>query len=236
MNRTLEDYLRAFTRDGQDRWDEMLTMAEFAMNNAVNSSTGETPFFLNYGRHPVTPNIQEFGSRLAQVNTPREGYEHFVIDSPADQIPAMVRYAEHFQKTLEQAKLRLQQAQQRQKAYADQHRRHVEYEEGEQVLLNSRNLKLKHPGSRKLLPRWVGPFTVERRIGPVAYRLALPDSMCTVHPVFHVSRLAEYRTDGRCQPPPPPIELEGELEYEVEKILDKRTRKVGRRNRLKYLI
>ena len=60
--------------------------------------------------------------------------------------------------------------------------------------------------------------------------------MRTVHPVFHVSRLAEYRTDGRCQPPPPPIELEGELEYEVEKILDKRTRKVGRRNRLEYLI
>ena len=57
MNKTLEDYLRAFTRDGQDRWDEMLTMAEFAMNNAVNLSTGETPFFLNYGRHPVTPNI-----------------------------------------------------------------------------------------------------------------------------------------------------------------------------------
>ena len=236
MNRTLEDYLRAFTRDGQDRWDEMLTMAEFAMNNAVNSSTGETPFFLNYGRHPVTPNIQEFGSRLAQVNTPREGYEHFATDSPADQIPAVLRYTEHFQKTLEQAKLRLQQAQQRQKAYADRHRRYVEYEEGEQVLLNSHNLKLKHPGSRKLLPRWVGPFTVERRIGPVAYRLALPDSMRTVHPVFHISRLAKYRTDGRCQPPPPLIELEGELEYEVEKILEKRTRKFGRRNRLEYLI
>ena len=43
MKRTLEDYLRAFTRDGQDSWDEMLTMAEFAMNNAVNASTGETP-------------------------------------------------------------------------------------------------------------------------------------------------------------------------------------------------
>ena len=35
MNKTLEDYLKAFTRDGQDRWDEMLIMAEFAMNNAV---------------------------------------------------------------------------------------------------------------------------------------------------------------------------------------------------------
>ena len=172
----------------------------------------------------------------SQVNTPREGYEHFVTNSPADQILAALRYTEHFQKTLEKVELRLQQAQQRQKTYADRHRRHAEYEEGEKVLLNSHNLKVKHPGSRKLLPRWVGPFTVECGIGPVAYRLALPDSMHTVHPVFHVSRLVEYRTDDRCQPPPPPIELEGELEYEVKKILYKKTRKIGRRTRLEYLI
>ena len=49
MNKTLDDYLRAFTWDDQDRWDEVLTMAEFAMNNALNMSTGETPFYLNYG-------------------------------------------------------------------------------------------------------------------------------------------------------------------------------------------
>ena len=104
------------------------------------------------------------------------------------------------------------------------------------MLLNLRNLKLKHPGSRKLLPRWVGPFIVERHIGPVAYRLELPNSMHTVHLVFHVSKLAKYRTDGRCQPLPPPIKLEGELEYEVKKILDKRTRKVGRHSRIEYLI
>ena len=148
----------------------------------------------------------------------------------------MLKYTEYFQKTLEKAKLWLEQAQQRQKAYSDKHRRHVKYEEGEQVLLNSRNLRLKHPGSKKLLPRWVGPFSVERRIGLVAYRLALPNSMHTVHPVFHVSRLAKYRTDGRYQPPPPPIKLEGELKYEVEKILDKRTCKVDSRRRIEYLI
>ena len=67
MNRTLEDYLRAFNQDGQDRWDEMLTMAEFAMNNAMNASTDESPFFLNHGKHPMTPNIEEFDSRLTQV-------------------------------------------------------------------------------------------------------------------------------------------------------------------------
>ena len=52
MHRTLEDYLKAIIRDGQDRWDKMLTMTEFAMNNAVNASIGETPFVLKYGNIP----------------------------------------------------------------------------------------------------------------------------------------------------------------------------------------
>ena len=46
--------------------------------------------------------------------------------------------------------------------------------------------------------------------------------------MFHVSLLEPYREDGRVQPPPPPIELEGALEYEVESILDHRFR--GTRN------
>ena len=49
-----------------------------------------------------------------------------------------------------------------------------------------------------------------------------------VHPVFHVSLLELYREDGRVQPPPPPIEMEGALEYEVESILEHRFR--GTRN------
>ena len=108
---TLKDYLRTFARDGQDTWDEMLTMVEFAINNAMNAYIGKTPFSLNYGKHPMTPSIQEFGSWLTQVNTPREGYENFLTDSPADGIPAMLKYTELFQKTLEKAKLQLEQAQ-----------------------------------------------------------------------------------------------------------------------------
>ena len=76
-----------------------------------------------------------------------------MTDSPADQILAVLKCTKDFQKTLEKTKLQLEQTQQRQKGYSDRHRRHVEYEEGEKVLLNSSNLKLKHPGSRKLLPR-----------------------------------------------------------------------------------
>ena len=55
MNWILEDYLHSYTRSSQDQWDELLAMAEFAMNNSKNSFTNETPFYLNYVRHPKSP-------------------------------------------------------------------------------------------------------------------------------------------------------------------------------------
>ncbi len=66
-------------------------------------------------------------------------------------------------------------------------------------------------------------------------KLRLPPEMKRVHPVFHVSLLEPYianSIEGRIEPPPPPIVVEGELEYEVEDILDSRIR----RNRKEYLV
>ena len=85
----------------------------------------------------------------------------------------------------------------------------MEFEAGDRVLLSTRNLNLKGPakGSKKLLPKWVGPFQVTKWVNKVAYRLALPGSMSRIHDIFHVSLLKEYRNDGRVQPPP--LEIEG---------------------------
>ena len=55
MNHILEDYLCSYTQSDQDTWDELIAMAEFAMNNSKNSSTQETPFYLNYGHHSKSP-------------------------------------------------------------------------------------------------------------------------------------------------------------------------------------
>ena len=113
----------------------------------------------------------------------------------------------------------------------------MSFNKGDDVLLSTQHITLKHPGTRKLLPRWIGPFTILDRIGSVAYRLELPESMHRIHPVFHVSKIKPYKASGRVQPPPVPIEIEGELEYEVERILDKRIKKRGRRkNYTEYLV
>jgi hypothetical protein len=56
-------------------------------------------------------------------------------------------------------------------------------------------------------------------VGSVAYKLEMNPGW-RVHPVLHVSLLELYREDGQVQPPPPPVEMEGALEYEVESILE----------------
>ena len=91
------------------------------------------------------------------------------------------------------------QAQHRQKAYADKHRRDLELQVGDRVLLSTKNMRRPGPG-RCLLPRFIGPHKVVKRVGDVAYELEIPKSM-RLHDVFHVSLLRPYRDDGRVQPP-----------------------------------
>jgi hypothetical protein len=138
--------------------------------------------------------------------------------------PASAAFVERLQSSLSFARKCLIAAQQRQEALADKRRVDRVYKVGDKVLLSMKYLNLKHSeSSRKLLPKWFGPFEVVQVVGPAAYKLKINPGW-RVHPVFHVSLLELYREDGRVQPPPPPIEMEGALEYEVESILEHRFR------------
>lgn len=104
---------------------------------------------------------------------------------------------------------------------------------GEEVWLSTSNLKLQVP-SRKLGPKFIGPFPIKRIINSVAMELALPKTY-RIHPVFHVSLLKPVVPSSfpeRREVPPPPIRVDGENEFEVEAILG--CRKRGRQ--LQYLI
>ena len=92
---------------------------------------------------------------------------------------------------------RLKEAQDRQKSYADAHRIDRSYEVGDKVFLRVRPQKssIKFGKGAKLSPRFVGPFVILEKLGPVAYRLALPSSLSRMHNVFHVSILRHYISD-----------------------------------------
>jgi Reverse transcriptase (RNA-dependent DNA polymerase)/RNase H-like domain found in reverse transcriptase/Integrase zinc binding domain/Chromo (CHRromatin Organisation MOdifier) domain/gag-polyprotein putative aspartyl protease/Integrase core domain len=215
MNRVLEDMLRHYVDPTQKDWDQHLASAEFAVNNTYNESVKATPFFLNYGDHPRTP-----------LNV-KLGKEH---------VPEAAGMAQRIADRVAVARMTLQQAQQRQAAYANTHRREVTYQVGTQVLLNTRNIRLKAVGTPKLLPRWVGPFKVTANIGQAAVRLELPEKW-KIHDVFHVALVKPYHEGARNQPQPAPLRFDGdEPVYEVERILLHRDVRKGRRTLREFLI
>ncbi|KAL7845284.1 hypothetical protein AOLI_G00234760 [Acnodon oligacanthus] len=87
----------------------------------------------------------------------------------------------------------------------------------QQVWLSAKDLPL-HVQSKKLVPKYVGLFNIDRRISPVAYRLSLPHSM-QIHPTFHVSCLGPFLYGTQ---PPAPSLVTGSLAYTVHCLLDSR--------------
>jgi hypothetical protein len=209
-NRTLEEMLRHYVSPDHSDWDTHLPMIEFAFNNSYQSSTGQTPFYTYTGRHPITP--------LSSVTMANN--------------PAARQLTLTWQERVARARKHMLDAQSRIKDMTDKRRRDVSFKVDEKVLLNSRHINIHHVGSRKLLPRYIGPFKIIKKIGEVAYKLELPKNM-RCHPVFHVSLLKAWNPSSRYQPPPPPLVIDGEYEYEVQEILDHRGSVPGKR---KFLV
>jgi hypothetical protein len=200
VNRVMEDYLRHYADQQQTNWVSLLPFAEFAYNNANQDSTGFSPFYLNYGFNPTIPAV------FHQTKTP-DGKN-----------PSSVYFLENIQKAIGIAKENLLASQQRQKTYADKKRQDISFKVGDKVLLSTKNLSVMKGASKKLLPRFIGPFSITKEVNEVAYKLDLPKQL-KIHNVFHVSLLRKYNPNSDCKGAPLPEVIEGEFEYEVERIL-----------------
>ena len=130
---------------------------------------------------------------------------------------------ELLRQTTEKVKLiqeRMKASQSRQKYYADQRRRPLEFEPGDHVFLRitSTTGVGRAIRQKKLSPKFVGPYQILRRIGPVAYEIALPPPLANLHSVFHVSQLQKYVPDPSHVLEMEDLQIRGDLTLEVQPV------------------
>ncbi|KAJ9541839.1 hypothetical protein OSB04_028345 [Centaurea solstitialis] len=99
------------------------------------------------------------------------------------------------------------------KSYADNRRKPLEFQVGDKVLLKVSPWKglIRFGKKGKLSPRFVGPFKVVERIGPVAYRLDLPIELSSIHDTFHVSNLKKCLSEETVVLPLDEIQINEQL-------------------------
>ena len=174
VNRILEDMIRCYCDEFLDDWDDLLVPLELAYNDSYQSSTRFTPFYMNYGRHPRTPQSMIVGT-AAEPETSAGAYLQRLADAH--------RAAKYFMKV----------AQIRQSTNANRHREPAQYKEGDDVLLSV--FKIRHVDGenfKKLQPRWCGPFKVKRVIPHNAVELNSRELGHEFHHVVNVDRLKPY--------------------------------------------
>ncbi|GJX01197.1 reverse transcriptase domain-containing protein [Tanacetum coccineum] len=208
---TLKDMLRACVIDFGGSWDVYLPLAEFSYNKSYHTSIQCAPFEALYGRKCRSPvlwaKIREgslIGPELVQETT--------------DKVVVI--------------KEKLKAARDRQKSYADNRRKPLEFEVGDRVMLKVSPWKgVVHFGKKgKLAPRYVGPFEILERIGPVAYRLRLSEELSGVHDTFHVSNLKKCLADASLHVPLDEIKVDKTLRFVEEpvEIMDREIKSLKR--------
>src|ERR1700723_3371787 len=174
-NRSVAQILRSVIQPDQLDWVDKLPIVEFAINSNISSSMGFAPFKLNYGYLPT----------LIGGITPTENAK-----------PGVCKFIIQAINNLEEAHNAIIERRVRQTLQANRHRRaDAPYNIGEQVYLFTDNLNLPKNRSRKLMPKYIGPYKITQSYpNESRYTLDLPPELKAqrIHPSFHVSRLCTF--------------------------------------------
>jgi len=157
-------------------WDEILPLVEFTYNNSYQTSIGMAHFQALYGRKCRIPLCWFQGGESVLIG------------------PELIQQTNEKVKMIQE---RLKTSLNMQKSYADQRIRPLEFFASENVFLRvtlftgvGRELK-----SKKLTPKFIGPYQILRRIGHVPYKIALCSPLANIQNIFYISQLKKYVSD-----------------------------------------
>ncbi|GBG81384.1 hypothetical protein CBR_g32058 [Chara braunii] len=177
-HQTAQMMLRTLIRPDQKDWVDRLPDIEFAYNTSVHPAIGITPFELHHSGRK--------GRIFADLLLPRPDG----IDAACS--PASVR---KYRELLAQVRANMQKAQVRMQQQANRHRAPCPIRAGDLVWVSAEEFALEQDVSRKLFPKWFGPWPVTSAAGDEpddpSFVINIPPHL-TVHPVFHASKLATY--------------------------------------------
>ena len=171
-NSTILDLLRLYVHNRPGTWDTYIHLLQFAYNNTPHASTTKSPFEIVYGHSLPTP-----------------------ISHVSHQVPEADQLTQTHIQILEETKQAIEKAQQKYIKQANKKRKHMEFKEGEYVMLRIEKRRLKSVESHpkvKLAPRYYGPFKIVECINANSFRLAIPNSW-KIHNAFHISLLHLYK-------------------------------------------
>jgi len=170
QNRTVGQMLRQCISPKQNDWVIKLPAIEFAINLATSSTTGFSPFFLNSGRVP----------------------RPFNWLSPSDtEFPGVRKFSERLRLAVMAAHDSILAARVKQTRDANRKRRPSPFKVGEMVYVSTKNIALKKGLARKLAPKYMGPYLIEKDFSNGSYLIRLPHELKArgIHPVYHASLL-----------------------------------------------
>ncbi len=206
-NQWLEQYIRIFTNYKQDDWAAWLPLAQYMHNSWPSSTTKKAPFELLMGHVP----------HIHQITCTAK-------------VPSVNDRLQRIKEAWKQAQEAIKHSQDLM-IWKPTH--FMPYCVGDRVWLDAKNLTTTHP-TAKLAPKCYGPFLVTAAISHTSYCLKLPPQW-KIHNIFHASLLTPYKETPEHSPnfpEPSPELINGELEWEVEQIMNTRRHC----NQLQYLV